>query len=426
MSDFHLFDFDDSDDVLEEDNPIFRSDEEGMLLLSQIISSRQKKSYEKRTEEFRLFAKAEHLIKQDLVSCISCLNWEKEWDICVRLNELSNKLKSPEKFRLFGKLSVVGIGGSFSSGKSSFINSFLKNNDIKLPEKQTPTTVVPTYVIRGTSNEFFAYTTVGVPVVLNMEQMNAISHQFYEKYSLNLSGFLSYLSICVADAPEFMTQIAFLDTPGFNNSDSDHQNIYTDNHKAITSLQAIDALIWLVDMDNGTIHKSDIAFIKRLQTSVPLLVVVNKCDMRHESHHPKVISEIKDTLIREGIHFEDVVAYSSTEPEKSPFGVQRILDFLNTIGSNTQGIENISSHLEAIFDEIENAFREKLNNILSIRPNLRSVIIHSGQLDHIDSLLSCYKELAGEIRHLQQERTRFRDIRENIRTYVAQIRGVNH
>lgn len=47
---------------------------------------------------------------------------------------------------------VVAIGGGFSSGKSSFLNSFLGGESL-LPIDTLPTTAVPAYLISGTEEK---------------------------------------------------------------------------------------------------------------------------------------------------------------------------------------------------------------------------------------------------------------------------------
>lgn len=42
---------------------------------------------------------------------------------------------------------VVAVAGSFSSGKSSFMNSFFVNRNVKLPTGMTQTTAISSYVM---------------------------------------------------------------------------------------------------------------------------------------------------------------------------------------------------------------------------------------------------------------------------------------
>ncbi len=69
----------------------------------------------------------------------------------------------------------------FSAGKSKFINSIMRYNI--LPENQLPTTSIPTYITRG-NEKLSAYTFNNIEVQLDYEAINAISHIFYEEYSI--------------------------------------------------------------------------------------------------------------------------------------------------------------------------------------------------------------------------------------------------
>ena len=47
------------------------------------------------------------------------------------------------------KNAIVALGGSFSSGKSSFINTIMENHNIILPNDLSPTTSIPSYIYDG-------------------------------------------------------------------------------------------------------------------------------------------------------------------------------------------------------------------------------------------------------------------------------------
>ena len=82
-------------------------------------------------------------------------------------------------FLLFDKLigkNVVALGGSFSSGKSSFLNSLMGKS--VLPAKINPSTSVPTYLISGEDINAFGINEFDAKVPLTLPDIKAIAHGF--------------------------------------------------------------------------------------------------------------------------------------------------------------------------------------------------------------------------------------------------------
>lgn len=117
-------------------------------------------------------------------------------------------------------------------GKSKFINALL-NNDI-LPEDQTPTTSIATYIVRGLNEDVRAYTYNDQDIPLDMQNFaQALTHAFYKKYGL---GFLSSSIIWLAMLQASLIQkVALLDTPGYSKSDSGMKRSVSDAERNIHS-----------------------------------------------------------------------------------------------------------------------------------------------------------------------------------------------
>ena len=77
--------------------------------------------------------------------------------------------------KLIGK-SVVALGGGFSSGKSSFLNSLL-GEDI-LPADLDPSTSVPTYIISGEEEGAVGINVFDAKVSLYIDDLKYIAHGF--------------------------------------------------------------------------------------------------------------------------------------------------------------------------------------------------------------------------------------------------------
>ena len=79
--------------------------------------------------------------------------------------------------QLIGK-NIVALGGGFSSGKSSFLNSILKQK--VLPSSIDPSTSVPTYIVNDESEYVYGINIFNNEVQLDKSNLKSISHGFGE------------------------------------------------------------------------------------------------------------------------------------------------------------------------------------------------------------------------------------------------------
>ena len=61
-----------------------------------------------------------------------------------------------------------------------------------------------------------------------------------------------------------MNEFVFLDTPGYNKPIEDSLANLSDRNISIEQLKIVDYIIWLIDMDNGTIQADDIDFLRKI------------------------------------------------------------------------------------------------------------------------------------------------------------------
>ncbi|MBR4612465.1 MAG: dynamin family protein, partial [Kiritimatiellae bacterium] len=99
-----------------------------------------------------------------------------------RFLTLGERLRIIQKVTYLTNKVIVGFGGKFSAGKSSFINSIAGLVDI-LPEAQEPTTSIPTYIIKAQNERMIANTIFGEAWGLSREAMEALTHEFQRKYT---------------------------------------------------------------------------------------------------------------------------------------------------------------------------------------------------------------------------------------------------
>src|SRR5699024_5929893 len=123
---------------------------------------------------------------------------------------------------LIGKR-VVALGGGFSSGKSTFLNTLLGTKI--LPSNIDPSTSVPTYVVHSEEENMQGMNIFDTKVDLQVEDVKAIAHGFGRMEEedeiaddeITLGHILKNLFLQIP--AQTIKNIAFLDTPGYSKSD---------------------------------------------------------------------------------------------------------------------------------------------------------------------------------------------------------------
>ena len=123
-----------------------------MDFISQIFKTTEKnKEIEVVFEEFNDF------IIKDFTYLANNIAVQHQVELYDKLLKLKNELYEDIKFiELLGK-TLVGIGGSFSAGKSSFLNAIFNSEDNILPVETRPTTSIPTFVIQSDEEKIFTF-----------------------------------------------------------------------------------------------------------------------------------------------------------------------------------------------------------------------------------------------------------------------------
>ena len=244
--------------------------------------------------------KVQHLnqmIDQQVLDTVKNLNFPDELSLSHRLQRLSDRVEEYKKNQLLKGRAIVGVGGSFSAGKSAFINSLFHTQ--MLPEDSTTTTAIPTYFMNGAEQQILAYTQNNQAVRLMEKEMKAFTHQFDHTYHIGFAPFIKNLFIVnQTDAvDQNFRQLAFLDTPGYSKPRDavKGKREITDYEIAQSQLRTVDYLIWLVDSSN-TLTASDLDFMESLQNPCPVLLVFTKADGKSSQILRDQMSYAKDML----------------------------------------------------------------------------------------------------------------------------------
>ena len=387
----------------------------GLNLICEILP----KNMQKKTD------KIDNMLDKQLVRTISYIE-DANIDLLgleKRLQKLSDQIVEYKKIKLLTNKTVVGVGGRFSAGKSAFINSLLNNSgdEIVLPENQNPTTSIPTYILSGEENKIQAYLKDDRILLLKAEASAALTHEFYEKYKIGFSRFIRNLVVYRNDFPEnFSEKIVLLDTPGYNKSDIDATDALSDEYLSSKQLKAIDRLIWLVDIDNGTIQDKDLQFINKLVTDKPILFIFNKADLKTDEEIKKVLSTSKKIIADNHINAFGITAYSSRD-KKEYFKKDIISCFFDQAVGDAGRKKGVQEELEEIKKKNEKKLIDKYEKMIIERKKLGSLILHTNDINEIGTIVQLQAEKIRKINQIGAINIQYKKIIEKIEGEIKRL-----
>lgn len=244
---------------------------------------------------------------------------------------------------------IVGIGGAFSAGKSSFLNGILGRKILSV--EIDPTTSIPTYLIHGEQQKIKAVLKDSQQLDLSLEQFKNLTHHAEQ----DLHELAENIDLILLNQPEQKWgNLAFLDTPGYSNHDDIEQGL-CDAHIAKVQLNDAQYLIWLVSADQGVISQSDIEFLKTIRSDIPKLVVMSRADKKSPDDLTEIKKLTKYTLAQHQIEAVDVLVLSARQPEK--FDRPLLDSYLAQWSLNSQEsriIENFNQYFDAMKKHLAN------------------------------------------------------------------------
>lgn len=387
----------------EEDNSYLTNTAKGLQLISKLLNA--EKDYEKGKQVRKL----DHLLDYSLLNSLRNVNLSNEVSLSIQLNKISDKIAEYNKIRLLSNKTIIGIGGKFSAGKSKFINALL-DDDI-LPEDQKPTTSIPTYILSSAENSICAYTSNNQEVELDLPAMQALTHEFYEKYKLGFSQFVR--NLVVKSDGIANDRIAILDTPGYSKYDANTKKSVSDEQMAFDQLKSSDFLIWLVDIENGIIQNRDVEFIKSLDIQTPILVVFNKADKKIESDIIKIMEASKIALQSTSLNIYAITAYSSVDAEEY-LGQNYISEFLKISSEYSNRKEDIGKQLNNIVISLNSVFDQMSRNTINERNFLGNAIFRAEDILSIKSLVELYMDSFEQLNSINECRRNINSVSQNI------------
>lgn len=397
----------------EEENPYLANAAMGLeLVLSLLPQSRE-------TRAERLSRSVDYLLDRRLIDTLGELRLAEPLRLKKRLYQLSDRLMEYKKIKLLKGKMIIGVGGAFSAGKTCFINSLLDSGSIALPEDETPTTAIPTYVIGG-NEEIRAYTADNERD-LDSYAMTALTHKFLEKHGIALGRYVDYLTVSTPGFSRAMSsQVALMDTPGYNKGDSTRRGAKSDKKIALKGLTSVDALIWLVNADAGVINVDDLAFLHELAADIPLLVIFTRADQKTPEDMQRVVDESRKILADEGLKPFGVAAYDSRSGEEK-LGGTFVRDFFAQVTKLAAKKQDATDELLAELDTLRQAFAARQGELVEDNKELEQMIKASDEPLALRALVALLKENMHRQDKLAQDKTEFDALSKDLIKQVTAI-----
>jgi len=275
---------------------------------------------------------------------------------------------------------VGAIGGGFSSGKSTFINSFMLDDGVRLATGVVPVTAIPSYVICGDSSDISGISYRGGSFKIEADMYKDISHELLKKLDFDLKEILRYITVTAKLDDEYFSNICLIDTPGYNAPSVGT----TEQDKTIARDYIKDAkfLIWIIGLGStGTFPKNDLDFLNNpdlffgKNEAKSLYIVANKARSITPSNRPKILEQLKEVLDDYGIRYEGISIYDSEKKEEYLYDGISVKEFLKKQNVATQKYVELALPLKKIFTRYENEIRKKYDSDKEYQRKIQKLIL---------------------------------------------------
>ncbi|OOF05544.1 dynamin family protein [Salinivibrio sp. MA607] len=333
----------------------------------------------------------------------------------ARLLKWFDLLKEAVSFPQLQQSHTVAVGGSFSAGKTRFLNTVLGCPSL-LPVDTTPTTSIPTFLCKGDQNRIDALNFYGKKTEINEDAIKAICHAFNKKYQVTFSHILQM--IAVERKILSYANLIFLDTPGYSKSDNQQK---IDENIARQHLRVSDYLIWLVDSQNGTVPQQDIEFLQSLELDSPVLVVLSKADKKLESEVKGIITKAKEDLDNAEIDYLDVIGYSAVDDKEISEHGDRLKEFLTHINRGSEG-STLKWQLSNIFDEYHREYLATQQTLKLTIGTLNELIFDEKLTgDKKEHLTNFHKKVKAQLDTIQRHKQGSEKIHDQIEDLLRDV-----
>ena len=299
---------------------------------------------------------------------------------------------------------VIAIGGGFSSGKSSFINTLfeIENNDL-LPVGNLPVTAIPSYIFNDKEKKIECLTLDGRISEISESIFKKISKKNDNDKTFNAKNIVKHFY--VKNQLKYKN-ICFIDIPGYNPAKDSEEDLkiskeYINNAKV---------LIWLFPIPDGTTSKDDLKFlIEALENHNDkiIYIVCAKADLRGDNTIKSVCDEINKELKKAKIKAEGISPYTSNYDKlddnleyskKFKYGIS-LNEFFDKMNKNdSYKVKELNNKIENIFEDNIKLGKDEIENIDTHIKFLRNIkLIYISDISERDGLIYRYKSLYKDL-----------------------------
>lgn len=322
------------------------------------------------------------IINRDLPALVHSGSSSQVTDILKSLNLELENFRAFCEFPDLAQKVIVGVGGAFSAGKSSLINTILGKK--RLVVEIDPTTSLPTYLLHGDQEQIRAINLFHHRVILSKAEFGSLTHEEKIKYGSQISGLLR--SAYVSDPDFTWKNIALLDTPGYSKPDSEQWSERTDESVARSQLNLSNYIIWVVSAMQGTISEDDLKFLATLNVDIPKLIVISRADTKTPEDIIQIVELVKQITFERGINVLDVIPLSARK--KIDFPSQPIVNYLEKWNEHKQSF-SVVKNFQRLFREYAESIEEKQSITLTKLNRLNRILA----LAELAEILEDAKEL---------------------------------
>jgi predicted GTPase len=232
--------------------------------------------------------------------------FEDEYNFFKEIVDSYNRWEKIQKKPWLKDKAVIALLGKFSGGKSSIVNSLL--GDKLLPVDVTPTTAIPTYISFSPQEDIkaIAIDNDEEKKEIPLENIKNIAHDKLKDFPLSM--FIKYFVISYNN--ENLKDKSILDTPGYDSLKE------KDKRRTIEAIDESDAILWVMDINDGTIKADALKFIKENVKNKPFYVIINKADQKSPKEREMTLKEVENTFTKNEITYKMCILYSTKENEE--------------------------------------------------------------------------------------------------------------